>query len=615
MCGIAGIVTNNAKSYTPELNRMLQYIHHRGPDGDGVFSFDNCILGHVRLSIVDLETGSQPMLSPLTNTGITFNGEIYGYRKIREHFKDYPFKTTSDTEVILALYEKYGEREFLNKLPGMFSFSIWDDDNQKLLAARDRFGEKPFYYALGKKGEFIFASEIKAILTTGLVEPILDLESLVHYLQYLYILPNKTIYKNIYCLPPAHYLTYSNGELQIEKYWELPEINGKIELSDAVEQFKFLLDKSVENQLIADVSVGAFLSGGLDSSTIVALASKYKQQLQTYSFKFGNIINELPFARGIANKYNTEHYELSQEEINLADLLVTMQEVYDEPFADSSNIPTYLISKLAREHLKVILTGDGADELLGGYDFWYRQLYKMGLKKDKEKFTAKWIQDLSKFPRVHGYSVSQVVKYIAPDTYHNSTFKTILDAHNEQKKYFKNDELRKILNFNLSFNPEVSNQKMKGNSLDEVLRSDLTDYMPGDILVKTDRASMAHGLELRSPFLDWEFAEFCMTIPSRLKITQSEHKYLLRQAYQNLWTDEIRTRGKQGFGAPVNDWLKEEQFSRLKNTYLNDSGKKIFNLISFPNTREYVQRNNYLTWILLTLSIWMEKHEYNFELT
>jgi len=590
MCGIAGIVARNAESYTPAINRMIQSIHHRGPDGDGIYSYDNCILGHVRLSIVDLLTGSQPMLSPVTNTAITFNGEIYGYKNIREQFEDYPFRTTSDTELILALYEKHGSDNFLKKLPGMFAFAIWDDEKKELTAARDRFGEKPFYYAFGKNGEFIFASEIKAIIETGLVKPILGFESLVHYLQYLYILPNRTIYKNIYSLPPAHYLKFKDGNLRVERYWELPEVNEKIEFDDAVEQFKTLLEKSVENQLVADVPVGAFLSGGLDSSTIVAVASKYKERLKTYSFKFGSIIDELPYARGIAKLYHTEHYELSQEESNLADLLITMQDVYDEPFADSSNIPTYLISKLAREHLKI------------------------EKKKDKDKFIAKWLQDLSKFPRVHGYSLSQVVKYAAPDLFYNSTFKTLLDAHNEQKKYFKNDELAKILNFNLSFNPEATNQKMQGNSIDVVLKSDLMDYMPGDILVKTDRASMAHGLELRSPFLDWEFASFCITIPSRLKITQSEHKYILRQAYQNLWTEDIRTRGKQGFGAPVHEWLKEEQFTQLKNIYLNDSRKKIFKLFSFPNTREYVQRNNYLAWILLTLSIWMEKHEYDFEL-
>ncbi|MBI5324343.1 MAG: asparagine synthase (glutamine-hydrolyzing) [Ignavibacteriae bacterium] len=613
MCGISGIIAVNAESYTTEINRMINSISHRGPDGNGTYSFKNCILGHVRLSIVDLLTGDQPMLSPVTNTAITFNGEIYGYKKIREQSKDYPFKTSSDTELIIALYEKYGENNFLKKLPGMFSFAIWNDEEQKLIAARDRFGEKPFYYSVGKNGEFIFASEIKAIIETGLVEPVLSIESLVHYLQYLYILPNKTIYKNIHCLPPAHSLTYKEGKINIEKYWELPGIYEKISIDDAVEQFKTLLERSVENQLVADVPVGAFLSGGLDSSTIVAIAAKYKEQLKTYSFKFGNIINELPFARSIAAKYKTEHYELSQEETNLADLLVTMQDVYDEPFADSSNIPTYLISKLAVKHLKVILTGDGADELLGGYDFWYKQLYKMELKKNKEKFTENWLQDLSKFPRVHGFTMAQVVKQIAPDYYHNKAFNTLLEAHNEQKKYFKNDELTRILNFNLNFNPDETNSKMKGNSLDEVFKSDVTDYMPGDILVKTDRASMANGLELRSPFLDWDFAEFCLSIPSKLKITQSEHKYILRQAYQNLWTEEIRTRGKQGFGAPVHEWLKEEQFTILKNKYLNDSRKKIFKIISFPNSREYVERNNYLTWILLTLSVWMEKHEFDFK--
>ncbi len=613
MCGIVGIVAKDSGRYSEEINKMVKSLRHRGPDGESTLSFKNCILGHTRLSIVDLVTGDQPMRSPNSNSAITFNGEIYGYKSIKAQLKNYPFKTSSDTEVLLALYEKYGV-EFVKDLPGMFSFAIWDESNQELIAARDRFGEKPFYYAFGKNGEFIFASEIKAILASGLIKPVLSLESLVHFLQYLYVLPNKTIYKNIYSLPPAHSLTFKDGNLQIEKYWELPQTYEKIELAEAVTVFKSLLEKSVENQLVADVPVGAFLSGGLDSSTIVAIASKYKNNLNTYSFRFGNIINELPYARGIANLYNTEHYELSQEESDLAELLVLMQDIYDEPFADSSNIPTYLISKLAREHQKVIITGDGADELLGGYDYWYRNLYTMECKKEKSALASRMIKDMSKFPRIQGHKLSQVVKQFSPEFFYNNAYETILEAHNEQKKYYKNYEVEKILNFKLKFNPEDTNWKASGNSLDEALRSDLTDYMPGDILVKTDRASMAHGLELRSPFLDWDFANFCISVPSNLKVTHDESKYLLRQSYQANWTEEIRTRGKQGFGAPVHVWLKHDDFRNLTDTYLNDTKKKIYSIFSYNNTRYYAGRKDYMTWILLTLSIWMEKHDFEIEL-
>jgi asparagine synthase (glutamine-hydrolysing) len=353
MCGISGIVGKKSEQYSNAMHAMAQALHHRGPDGSAVYFFENCALGHNRLSIVDLATGEQPMITPDKNRGIVFNGEIYGYKEIKEALqKEFHFKTASDTEVILALYQKYGEK-LPEHLPGMFAFAIWDDEKQKLFCARDRFGEKPFYYAWGEGGEFIFASEIKAILATGLVKPVIDRGSLVHYLRHLYVEPGKSIYKNIFVLPPAHYLIAHNGDVVVGRYWQLPVVDEKIGVDEAVDKFKILLKQAVERQLVADVPVGAFLSGGLDSTTIVSLASGLKQGISTYSFGFGDSINELPFAREAAAKYKTTHLELQAGAFDLAELFVEMQNIYDEPFADSSNIPTYLIAKLAREHTNI----------------------------------------------------------------------------------------------------------------------------------------------------------------------------------------------------------------------------------------------------------------------
>ncbi|MEW5961407.1 MAG: asparagine synthase (glutamine-hydrolyzing), partial [Chloroflexota bacterium] len=376
VCGIAGIVAPQARQFQAELSCMVDTLRHRGPDGPGTYFFDNCALGHTRLSIIDLLSGQQPMFSPVSGAGIVFNGEIYGYKSLRVSLPDYPFQTTSDTEAILALYDQYGPG-LLSRLPGMFAFAIWDEAHQRLLCARDRFGEKPFYYTWGRKGEFLFASEIKALLASGLVEPVLNRAALAHYMQYLHVHPYQTIYQNIYTLPPAHSLHYEDGQLAVERYWSPPELQPKIELDEAIEQFQVLFDRAVASQLVADVTVGAFLSGGLDSSSIVVAASRHQARLKTFSFGFEDGISELPFAKGVADLYQTDHTELADNHVDIGELLVTMQAVYDEPFADSSNIPTFLISRLARQYVKVVLTGDGGDELLAGYTFWYKPLIFM----------------------------------------------------------------------------------------------------------------------------------------------------------------------------------------------------------------------------------------------
>ena len=354
MCGIAGIIKSGAERYKRNVQRMVDSLKHRGPDGSGTYFYGNCGLGHTRLSVIDLKYGNQPMLSHNQKTAITFNGEIYGFRQIKDKLLDYPFGTKSDTEVILALYREYGEG-LLHYLPGMFAFAIWDDLQQKLFCARDRFGEKPFYYSFGSDGEFIFASEIKALLATGLIEPIIDVDSIIHYLQRLYVNPYKTIYQNVHILPPAHTLSYQNKQLQIQPYWELPKTNSSIGISDATDRFRDLFDQAVKRQLVADVPVAMFVSGGLDSSTVLAVASKHQNKLRTFSFGFEGSISELPYAREVTNYYKTEHVELRDEHNDIGELLVKMQDVYDEPFADSSNIPTYLMCKLASQYGKVVL--------------------------------------------------------------------------------------------------------------------------------------------------------------------------------------------------------------------------------------------------------------------
>ena len=491
MCGIAGICSKNFPD-EQVLDSMVDSLHHRGPDGKGKYITENCALGHARLSIIDLNTGDQPMHSADRQNSIVFNGEIYGYKELRDQLKDYSYKTQSDTEVILALYEKYGV-DSLKHLPGMFAFAIWDEKEKRLFCARDRLGEKPFFYTLGKNGEFVFASEIKAILKSGLVKPEIDTVALGQYLQRSYIHPDRTIYKNIFVLKPAHYLLYEKGEVKVDRYWSFPDLNDKLSIDDAIENFKGMFERSVQRQLIADVPIGTFLSGGLDSSTIVAVASKFTSKLRTFSVGFGDAINELPYARQIAKKYSTDHTELNMVDQDIADLVLQMQDVYDEPFADTSNIPTYLICKEARKYMKVVLAGDGADELLAGYS-WYSRLFEIEKIRDKGRrayefylFLEKlyWKLGLRNRSPFHG-QYRKLQNYI--DEY--KKIGSLANGCYLQRNYFSNEQVTELTNFepNLGYNYAFS----ETGSFNDALMLDLEDYLPGDLLLKSDRASMAN---------------------------------------------------------------------------------------------------------------------------
>jgi asparagine synthase (glutamine-hydrolysing) len=607
MCGITGIVAKDAKKYSGKIDSMIKSLKHRGPDGDGAHIFANCALGHVRLSTIDLVGGYQPMLFGNNHGGLVFNGEIYGYQEIKKSLNNYNFKTKSDTEVILALYDKYGDR-FVEKLPGAFSFALWDDKTQSLICARDRFGEKPFYYATGNNGEFIFASEIKAIIASGLLEPIIDRESLAHYLKKLCVPANKTIYKNIHILPAAHFLIYKDNKIEIEKYWDAPRVQENISLEEAKEKLFYLLRESVKKQLVADIPVGAFLSGGIDSSTVVALAKEFNKNIETFSFAFKDSFNELPYAKLIADKYETKHTELFDDENEVGNVLLKLHEIYDEPFADSSAIPTYLISKLTQKHTRVALTGDGGDEMFGGYG-WYKNLldFKPGhgniIAENTDKLIGKMIS------RATGGGTNIFTQKSFGHRY-GRLYKDIVEAHDSQISYFSDAEISGI---GLPIpTRELPSWKIS-NDINDAMRMDIQGYMPADILKKIDRASMSCGLELRAPFLDKELSEFAISLPYQLKLNRTEQKIILKEALGDRLPKEILEKKKKGFGAPANKWLNFKNIKEIKKEYLSNKSLEIGRIFNPEDLKRISDKDNYQTWIVLVLSLWLENNKYKIQ--
>lgn len=595
MCGIAGIITPNAKKYTEELQKMTDAIAHRGSDAAHHEFYDNAALGHRRLSIIDLsENGKQPMFSDSKNECIVLNGEIYGYLGVKKEYNNYPFRGTSDTEVILAMYQKKG-KNLLNDLPGMFAFAIWDEQKQELFCARDRFGEKPFYYAVGNKGEFIFASEIKAILASGLIEVKVNNEAIFHYLKYGYVSAQQSIYSNIFTLPPAHQLFFSEGKITIERYYNIPKNEITINLSDAKEQFTYLLKNAVQKQLVADVEVGSFLSGGLDSSTIVAMVNEFKPQQTTISFGYSGENNELPYAEEIAKKYNTNHIEIYENRGNIATELSKISPYFDEPFADMSYTPQYKICEAAARHLKVVLAGDVGDELFGGYDFYNVE------NKLRNHFS--YNNTLVKFG-LKQFGRFRETTYL---TQENINHKNILDFHQNKVRNFFSPKEMATLGINSKYHQKYS-FTANPDSLNDIMRTDLEKYVPGNMLVKSDRMAMANSLEVRTPFLDKDFAEFCIQLPENLKLDGERDKIILRETMQKHWSDTIKSRNKQGFGSSVQSWFEEKSLNDLSDVLLKDKSQKVFDFIDFNATQKFLNKDK-KHWNLLQLALWADNYK------
>ncbi|HEX7153262.1 MAG TPA: asparagine synthase (glutamine-hydrolyzing) [Thermoanaerobaculia bacterium] len=598
MCGIA-LALNAEALPSGVVGRMVNALSHRGPDARGEEARGNCALGHTRLSIIDLTTGAQPMQAG--RRSITFNGEIYNYRELRSELRHHEFRTTSDTEVLLAAYEEWGSG-MLDRLRGMFAFAIWDDAARTLFAARDLFGEKPLFYATAADGTLLLASEIKALLASGLVAGKLDRTSVDAYLALGYVPPDRTIYSDVQTLPPAHALTWSDGRLDVQRWWTPRFETQRMSLDDAGERLYAAVDRAVERQMVADVTVGAFLSGGLDSSTIVALMQRHNERpIKTFAVGFGSIINELPYARAVATRYRTEHHEIDLAELPVAELVERLAGVYDEPFADSSNIPTYLICEFARRDVKVVLSGDGGDELFGGYG-WYSSVQEaMRMKGGRLRWLAlraasvalrhRW-QALAR----HSHALGLRARW--PDPFAATVAQHITLREPERRALWGGAAPP-----GASLAGAFPSNDVHG--LNRGFHFDLVSYLPGDILVKVDRAAMAHGLETRAPFLDRDVVELALSFPETLKVDGARSKIVMREAFTKLWPEELHGRGKQGFGGPVPVWLRRPDVRALTQKIFAPGGR--LHALLPGITSEMATRNDLPMWSLLTLGVWLER--------
>lgn len=573
MCGITGYINfDGMREIIPGvLKNMSDVIYHRGPDDEGFFIEKNVGLGFRRLSIIDLSTGHQPLANEDSTVWIVFNGEIFNYQELQENLikQGHVFKTKSDTETIVHLYEQYGT-ECLQYLRGMFGFAIWDSRKKQLFCARDRFGIKPFYYYTDNE-KFVFGSEIKAILKAGNIDKSLSYEALDSYFAFGYITSDLSIYKNIKKLQPGCYLVLSFKDkvsVQVQRYWEIQFEPDYSKTEDQwSNEIEACLSETVKLHMISDVPLGAFLSGGIDSSAVVAMMAKNSSRpIKTFSIGFKEQkFNELKYASEVAKKYGCEHYEQIVEPESIS-LLPKLVNAYDEPFADSSAIPTYYVSKMARENVTVALSGDGGDELFAGYDIYARlkKIYSFPFNFRSSFYNKLIWGNVHKLIPGAGkgknfsYYLSQDKKYLGS----NSTFwnkkdreKYVLNNHPainyaQTSELYKEGILRKGVNHDFITNLQYL---------------DLQTYMVDDILTKVDRASMLNSLEVRVPLLDHKFAELSFKIPSNLKFRGRLRKYIFKRSMSPYLPESILKHPKQGFGVPLSLWFKEE----LKE-YVND---------------------------------------------
>ncbi len=579
MCGIAGVVNYYEKRDVSKklLNKMVSTLEHRGPDDIGLYLKKNVGLGIRRLSIIDVENGRQPISNEDHSISVVFNGEIYNYKELRKELeqKKHTFTTNSDTEVLVHLYEEMG-RDFVTRLNGMFAFAIWDEKKRTLLLARDRAGIKPVFYYIGRD-KLAFGSEIKALLQDQTISRELNMQALHDYLSLLYVPAPHTIFKGIKKLPPAHILEYVDGEVAILRYWSIPYGSqegeeGKAEESGAkvVQQYageiRERLKESVRKRLISDVPLGAFLSGGIDSSAIVALMTEASNtQVETFSIGFHNsgYYDERKYARKIVKRFDTKHHEFEVEP-NAMEMLPLLVKYFDEPFADSSAIPTYYLSKLARQHVTVCLSGTGGDELFAGYRrYLIENLYRHYQKYPK--FLQSFGMQMSKVLPVSRTSAMKEYFLLLKRFLDNKEESPML-RHVRMMTCFTEDVKEQLYADEVSrsmIRPSAAIHEFYKNTEDlddltRALHADFHTYLPGDLLVKEDRMTMAASLEGRVPFLDHEFVEFVAGIPAELKARNFTTKYIFKEAMRPMLPADIINRRKHGFGVPIGEWFKSD---------------------------------------------------------
>ena len=619
MCGICGKIDLVNSVSDEEIIRMTSMLAHRGPDDQGVFINKTVGFGHRRLSIIDLSGGKQPMSIEDGNLWITFNGEIYNYKELKKELEEkYRFRTNSDTEVILRLYAERGE-DCVKYLRGMFAFAIYDFRNKKLFLSRDHLGQKPLYY-YHNGSTFIFASEIKALLEIDPKLRQLDCNALYEYLTIRIITPPRSMFRNIRKLAPGHSLTFHDGKVVIKPYWQLkyePKLKGSID--EILEELDRQVETSVKYHLVSDVPVGAFLSGGMDSSIVVAMMTKFMDQpVMTFS---GDVpyqnYSELPYARMAAEKYRTSHHELT---INPS-LVRTLPDLVwhlDEP-SDHLSVCMYYLSDLTRKHVKVVLGGDGGDELFGGYDRYYgnvlvsyygllpaivrMQVFGRILNFMPEGFwyrslshRLRWIHQMSFYSGGERYAKSLSYFYFS-DGYkkrlYTDKFRNMVgmfDPDRCLKEYFESDNAKEII--------------------DKMLYVDSMTRMPDHPNMILDRMTMAHGLEARAPFLDHKLAEFCASIPPRFKVKGTKRRILQTELAKRYLPPPLITKRKQGFSSPLS-YLLADEFKHLYKTFLSKSrlvqngylNQSAINTLLHEHLSNKTDHSNRL-WLICNAEVW-----------
>jgi asparagine synthase (glutamine-hydrolysing) len=571
MCGIIAISSSNLNIEKYNTDEMLKVIKRRGPDETGTMKFPNCFLGHQRLSIIDVSGGSQPMKSK--NVSITFNGEIYNYKELKSELlaDGFEFETNSDTEVILKAYQKWGF-DCVKKLDGMFAFAIWDNDKEELFFARDRIGKKPLFYCFDEGNrDILIASEIKSLLASKSIAPQVDYLSIDNYLRVMYIPPWKTVYKNIHQLAPAHYAVYKSGKITTTRYWKLVYQPINVSYEEALKEVHRLLISAVKKRLVSsDTEVGSFLSGGVDSSLVTIIASKLiSKPLKTFAVSYSKH-DELPFAKQVSEKIKSELFNIKINQAETSELEKVV-EYFDEPHGDTSDFPQHLISSLASKKVKVVLSGDGADEIFLGYK-WHNKVNGVDLFNRR-------INDICVFD------------------------------DNSRKELWGNN---KYTNNDIYLSELV--EELDGD-IEKVELFDITSHLPGQILTKVDRASMMHGLEVRCPFLDVELIEYVFNLPYEYKIDSGNQKNILRNILSEYMPKDFAFRKKQGFGSPIWEWMNDESTKK----YIQERLGKDAVIRSFLNGQvidRYLndiysgmpkhERSYQRVWVLLCLEMWSE---------
>lgn len=630
MCGICGIVNKNGKPIEQNILRaMNQKLFHRGPDNEGYFVKENIGIAMRRLSIIDINTGQQPIFNEDNTIGIVFNGEIYNFLELKKELveKGHTFKTFSDTEVILHLYEDLKE-DCVKKLRGMFAIAIIDIKEKKLLLARDRFGKKPLYY-FDNNDVFVFSSELDSLIEHPQVKREINLNAVNMYLTLQYIPSPDTIYRDISKLKPAHLLTLKfDGKPLLKKYWELNLKPINIYIEEAKQRLKELIFESVKLRMIADVEIGAFLSGGIDSSIVVGVMSHLSTKpVKTFSIGFKEEkFSELNYAKKIAERFSTDHTELIVSD-KMIDIVTDIPKIYGEPFADPSALPTYYVSKITSKHLKVALNGDGGDEAFGGYVRYLFIKTVETLKRFKFDMPAKLFLKLTK-PFPEGDAPFNII-WRLKKALRAFESKNIEDVYISSVSFFDPVEKQKYLTdrflSNFTYDPayEYLNNFLKrvdGDILRKVSYLDYNTYLAEGLMTKMDRASMINSLETRSPLLDHKLVEFVFQLPSNYKINRFKTKYILKETFSDILPDEIKNRSKMGFGIPLGPWFRNElknifEENCIKDGFINRGYFKKEELIKLWNEHiNFKKDNGYKLWTILILELWHKRYMNDFKL-